>query len=208
MGTLLNRRRYMGGKALPYDAEVEYIEGTGTQYINTGIKPSSTLRSVLKFSIKNGFGFANSAFLFGAFDQQESYYSVALRSPTSIRVPNGTSFSNCTIPTIDFDTSHEISYKAGEVKYDGQVISSYSGRFISNPTVNIRLFGRDSFDLKNQYITPYLCIEGYEVYDGNELVLDLIPVRVGQVGYMRDKISGKLYGNSGTGSFTLGPDKT
>jgi len=36
--------------------------------------------------------------------------------------------------------------------------------------------------------------------------MDLIPVRVGQVGYMYDKISNKLFGNSGTGSFILGPD--
>ena len=39
MGTLLNRRRYMGGGSapLPYDAEVEYIKSTGTQYIDLGI---------------------------------------------------------------------------------------------------------------------------------------------------------------------------
>jgi hypothetical protein len=37
--------------------------------------------------------------------------------------------------------------------------------------------------------------------------LDLIPVRVGNVGYMYDKVSGKLFGNVGTGSFILGPDK-
>lgn len=39
------------------------------------------------------------------------------------------------------------------------------------------------------------------------VVCDLIPVRVGQVGYLYDKVSGKLFGNSGTGSLILGPDK-
>ena len=38
------------------------------------------------------------------------------------------------------------------------------------------------------------------------LVRDLIPVRVGNVGYMYDKVSGQLFGNSGTGNFILGPD--
>lgn len=36
--------------------------------------------------------------------------------------------------------------------------------------------------------------------------LDLIPVRVGSEGYMYDRVSGKLFGNSGTGHFILGPD--
>ena len=38
------------------------------------------------------------------------------------------------------------------------------------------------------------------------ILRDFIPVRVGNVGYMYDKVSGQLFGNSGTGSFILGPD--
>ena len=36
--------------------------------------------------------------------------------------------------------------------------------------------------------------------------MDLIPVRVGTTGYMYDKVSGQLFSNNGTGSFTLGQD--
>jgi hypothetical protein len=39
------------------------------------------------------------------------------------------------------------------------------------------------------------------------VVRDFIPVRVGNVGYLYDKVSKKLFGNAGTGSFILGPDK-
>ena len=47
------------------------------------------------------------------------------------------------------------------------------------------------------------------VYDTDGTYLfDAIPVRVGQVGYMYDKVSGQLFGNAGTGAFILGPDKT
>ena len=35
---------------------------------------------------------------------------------------------------------------------------------------------------------------------------DYIPVRVGQVGYMYDRVSRRLFGNAGTGAFVLGPD--
>jgi hypothetical protein len=46
-----------------------------------------------------------------------------------------------------------------------------------------------------------------KIWDGESLLIHLIPVRVGQVGYMYDKISGQLFGNVGTGSFFLGLDK-
>ena len=41
-----------------------------------------------------------------------------------------------------------------------------------------------------------------------DVVHEFIPVRVGSVGYMYDKQTKQLFGNLGTGSFTLGPDKT
>ena len=44
------------------------------------------------------------------------------------------------------------------------------------------------------------------IYDkNNEKILDLIPVRIGTTGYMYDKVSRKLFGNSGTGNFILPP---
>lgn len=40
----------------------------------------------------------------------------------------------------------------------------------------------------------------------DKTILELIPVRVGDEGFMYDRVSGKLFGNSGTGRFILGPD--
>jgi hypothetical protein len=39
------------------------------------------------------------------------------------------------------------------------------------------------------------------------LLRDMIPVRKDGVGYMFDRVSGQLFGNSGSGAFVLGPDK-
>lgn len=47
---------------------------------------------------------------------------------------------------------------------------------------------------------------GFKFYEYNNLIMDLIPVRIGDIGYMYDKVSGKLFGNEGTGEFILGPD--
>ena len=50
---------------------------------------------------------------------------------------------------------------------------------------------------------------GVKAWDAftNKLVMDLIPIRIGSVGYMFDGCSGEVLGNSGTESFLLGPDK-
>lgn len=45
-----------------------------------------------------------------------------------------------------------------------------------------------------------------KLYHDGILVRDFIPVRVGNVGYMYDEVSGQLFGNAGTGEFILGPD--
>lgn len=49
---------------------------------------------------------------------------------------------------------------------------------------------------------------GMKVWDSstNKLVMDLIPIRIGTIGYMFDYCSGEVFGNSGTESFLLGPD--
>ena len=46
----------------------------------------------------------------------------------------------------------------------------------------------------------------YKRYTNGTLNLDFIPVRVGQVGAMYNKVNGQLYYNAGTGDFILGPD--
>lgn len=38
-------------------------------------------------------------------------------------------------------------------------------------------------------------------------IYDLIPVRIKDVGYMYDKVSGQLFTNQGNGAFIIGPDK-
>ena len=50
MGTLLNRRRYMGGgSALPYDAEIEYLGFQQNCSLDTGIIPSTNYKYYWKY---------------------------------------------------------------------------------------------------------------------------------------------------------------
>lgn len=65
----------------------------------------------------------------------------------------------------------------------------------------------------NVYNTPALAntapgarIKQSKIYISNVLVRDFIPVRVGSVGYLYDRVSKRLFGNKGTGNFVLGQD--
>ncbi len=52
-------------------------------------------------------------------------------------------------------------------------------------------------------------IYGIQIYDslGVEALYCLQPVRIGDIGYLYDEVSGELFGNMGTGDFIIGPDK-
>jgi hypothetical protein len=56
------------------------------------------------------------------------------------------------------------------------------------PQYNIRIFG--SSGISAEYTKWNGKVYAFKVSQGSTVVMDLIPVRVGQVGYMYDKISG------------------
>ena len=68
----------------------------------------------------------------------------------------------------------------------------------------INIFGYSNLD--KSYFSS--CKFHYLKFRGRDGLLDIIPVRVGDVGYLYDRVSGQLFGNSGTGAFIVGPDKT
>ena len=48
MGRIIDRRRVMGGESLPYDAEVEYLQGDKASWINTEYYPTTTTEIEVK----------------------------------------------------------------------------------------------------------------------------------------------------------------
>lgn len=67
---------------------------------------------------------------------------------------------------------------------------------------DFRLFG----NYRNQATSYPIKFHSFRIKKNDTIMYDLIPVRVGAVGYMFDKISRQLFGNNGTGDFILGPD--
>ena len=215
MGTLLNRRRYMGGKALPYDAEVEYLQSTGTACIDTGIIPTLSYSVEIEFKWVSPFFSADaSANLFGSINGWNNNGFCIVYTHQS----NRHDFYNCwgnnfkesrnTDLSYLLDSWHTLTFTNKKTLIDGTQIGQTSTG-TGNPIGNVYLFCARNWANGNLYgIGTTKQIRSFKMYDASSnLVMDLIPVRKGTVGYMYDKVSGQLFGNAGTDAFVLGPDK-
>lgn len=185
---------------LPYDAEIEYLENTGTQWIDTNYIPNpSTLEFEIKYQINAVTTSAGS--MFGSRKYNGSHYDIiqllTLRSgSTRYRFDYNATATNLQ----NYDANvHIIKLSGGHLTIDG------------NQMMNVNLTAFDALKLfvfaTNQNGEVTLIHQGYKLYYFKFGALDLIPVRVGQVGMMYDRVSGELFGNDGTGDFILGNDK-
>ena len=92
------------------------------------------------------------------------------------------------------------------------VISSYTYKSISRPlvgegtTTNLRLFaGYDSSGVPQGYPIK-ICNFNVNITVADQYYAILTPVKLNNVGYMYNSITGELYGNIGSSSFTFGPE--
>lgn len=214
---------------LPYDARVAYLESTATQRIDTGIATGSNVGIYFMFRLmeRNDYG---SGLLVGG-DWGGTYrWGVGIQKtrPTSyLFIKTEESFNliytvtDSTGDSGDEDSMNDLkSTYASHVKdicsynykNDGK-FQLYLGHDYKNlnysSSVSLRGNGNKFITIFQNYDESYglhARIFYCKITIGGEIVRDFIPVRVGQVGYMYDKISGQLFGNTGTGDFILGHD--
>lgn len=208
MGVIVNRRRVYGGKKLPYDAEIEYLRGTGNQYIDTGYTP------VIGDSIYCEFMHVATA----SFNYQSLYsagtgnYQVIFLIDQPLPGSNPTGaffkhFASGTAPLLKYYPSVNTWYTLTVTSAGVSTIGNYTAT--SSPEAEID--GNEKtlwlWKRRNNASSFTGRIRRFYIKNNGVVKLDLIPVRVGNVGYMYDKVSGQLFGNAGTGKFILGPDK-
>lgn len=200
MGTLLNRRRYMGeGSALPYDAQIEYLQSTGTQLLDTDIQGGTSCEYSLTFQVLSGN--RSYAHLCGSSNPSTAPQMYIERTSTTMRaVWNGSNVINI-FSSSAFYEKHTVDYKEGGLYLDDELKASPGLLGFGN--LNFCLFGYYGENLPIK-AKVFAC----KVWKDNDLVRDYIPVRKGTIGYLYDIVSGQLFGNSGTGDFVLGPDIT
>ena len=201
---------------LPYDSEVEYLYGNENQYIDTGIIPDSTCG--IRIRVKNGYTTSKSAnrYIVGLRNNSNNtrWCIGIIDNPYKDTIPYYYGYGTDTYirPSTPFDAYAKIATLSLNYLNDkkfkcesGAITGSINLPSLSfTPSYNIRLFGSAGV---SAYYTSW---KGYmysaTISRGSDIIMDLIPVRKNGVGYMYDKISGTLYGNNGTGTFSYGAD--
>jgi hypothetical protein len=196
--------------ALPYDARVEYLQSSGTQYIDTEIVLTKNYSISIDLAFVEGNGGISVGL--GALNGTTQFSTpIAINSNGHPFTQVGGSSSYVYLYTsskIGTTLVHYTCTGNGSTQYlsDGNktVSKAFSG---SLSTLSMFLFARHRTDtVAGNYAKAK--IGAVSITVGGSLVRDYIPVRVGTTGYMYDRVSGNLFGNSGTGSFVLGNDVT
>ena len=186
-----------------YDAEIEYLYSSGAgQYINTLIPYDSTI--VVEGSVQLA-GSATGNYMFGIYTTvggSARRWAVNCATTTSVLAHFGTVTNVSAAFSRNIFHSIRADYRYFSV--DGKVTNTNAAAFTPERDVNIFLFARSNNNNADSFRAVF--IGDFKIYKGDALVRNFIPVRVGNVGYLFDKVSMKLFGNSGTGSFVLGPD--
>ena len=196
MNPLLMRRRLMmkpTGQVPPYDTEVEYLESTGTQYIDTGITPHQDIAVEIKWKNPTS---QNNKFLFGGGTSNSDCIRAYIGNSAFWRFGGGSvsiNTQNTIVRTATMDSAM-VTINGTDYNYSGTV-----GTFSSSTSIKI-------FTGANATATIEARIYYFKIFVNGVLALDLIPVRIGQVGYMYDRVNGQIFGNAGTGDFIAGPD--
>jgi hypothetical protein len=204
-------RRRAPTPPLPYDAEVEYLEGTGTQWIDTGLFAVKNRKYSTRFLPTTDYAqyYSYNCFLFTSasvftslgiygISNSTNGYRVALNSSAQSINDDGyyNTWHDCVIDTTD---GNRFASLDGVVVYTS---TSTGGNLASARIVLWNNTGKSGSGSGK--------LAAFSVTDATtgELIQDLIPARKNGVGYMYDKVSGNLLGNSGTGDFVIGPDKS
>jgi hypothetical protein len=183
---------------LPYDAEVEYLESTGTQYVDTGLGyfPDFEADIQMRENVgNNAFGVGTDGRV-GRASQSQPFWRLI--------VDNG----NRGLSPALITNRNTVAYKNGVFSANGTTVSTYANSFATG-TMAIFTSG---VNIPTAY--P-LMVYSFKAWDSNGvLVRSFVPVRVGTVGYLYDRAnptggpSGNgLYGSATSKPLVAGPDK-
>ena len=182
--------------------QLEYIQSSGTQYINSGFTPNQDTRVVAEFE---------SLIATGGFPVFGSRQSGSTRTYTF----GTTGTNNCWLSGYNNgsvnsgkkeDTARHIVDKNKAVCYlDGVAIATSTYATFTSPGALwiFRFYSGDGDNAAYGKLKLYAC----KVYDNGILARDFVPCKnaSGAVG-LYDTVSAQFYANAGTGTFTAGPE--
>lgn len=199
--------------------EIEYLETDGQQYIDTSVHPSNTINYEVKIRIlsTSTAESGDKCGLVAAINDvttETTNDNFAFNTYITARLSTLSAEDNLTNDQFDqagilpnftytFKVEDRKLYSNGNLRWTSPSTSTY--RFDDITYGLLRANTKAGFvEVDNAYKCR---IYGAKFWDGDTLIRDYIPVRIGSTGALYDKVTGGIYYNRGTGQFTLGPDK-
>ena len=184
---------------------IKYLESTGTQWIKSGVM--SEYPKIHAGLWYDRYRTAYTRFFGNYSDEQHNCIRLILQSSANDRAwvtPGTKAGGSINVPFAKSEWHNVyLDCTAKSCTIDGELFTTpnVGTRYVDN----ICIFA----DSRGPSANAVIRISFFKIWDENgELVRDFIPVRVGRVGYLFDRVSGEYlpFGNKGTGSFILGPD--
>lgn len=184
--------------------QLEYIESSGTQYIDTGVRVMPENYQQLKMSVTcekigqgsgasgwlvDGSNVANAYFYTGVYNGNYYYGCGTTDHNTGISSVVGKQTFTLDIPSAKFTVSNAV-----DVSISTEAVTA---------SAPLYLFGFSYSPVRCYAEKIYSC----QIYTGATLIRDFVPCKnaSGLVG-LYDTVEGQFYGNAGTGTFTAGPE--
>lgn len=180
--------------------ELEYIQSSGTQYIDTGLKPNQDTRVVTKFDMtqtdtawRKLWGSGS-----GSYDLDFALWN---DGTTKLQSYYGTKTNNA-VPITDM--SLNVDANKNIWKYSGETITFDKNNFTCAYSMYIFNVNKDN---SPAYLPGMMKLYLFKIYDNDVLVRDFIPCKnpSGTIG-LYDSVNNQFYQNAGSGTFIAGPE--
>lgn len=182
--------------------QLEYIKGTGTQYIDTEFKPNNNSGYEIKFQMN---ATTNTVAIMGA---ETTWKSVAYAMWAK-----HLAYGNNAITDQSWDSSNTNSpviftFDKTQFKKNNEVMYQFNSASFSC-LYNAYIFGTNrggNFNEPSNSLSVYYC----KIYDNGTLIRDFVPAKRNSdnVLGLYDIVNNKFYTNAGTGTFIAGSEKT
>lgn len=185
--------------SLLWSTPVEYLESTGTQYIDLPMDVASGTFFEVDMTFIPKYTNTSRYSVFSAKPYQQfegQFYSLNAQNAITYASTIGSKSTSGEWGGVVGEKTHYILSTTG--KTNNQGVYTELLRPLTATITAFRIFG--SYRNTSRYPIAFV---NYKITAGTQVLYDLTPVKIGTIGYMFDLVESNLYANAGTGDFVL-----
>lgn len=184
--------------------EVEYLESTGTQYIDTLMSVSMSTNMEIK--LMPTISTSSNVFPFSARPVANTPNINSYYANETINFEVGNTIQKIGSASMPINTENIIKFDNHKIYNNDVYVGDYSDRTITNTTSLLLFAARSNNVVDNRMFVGrlYYC----KIYDSNTLARDFIPCyrKSDNKPGLYDTVTNTFFTNSGSGEFTVGPE--